>query len=156
MRSRNERGVAAVELALLMPIFLLIGYATAEYGRALYQFNILSKSVRDGAQYLARFGTVAGVMSPTAAQLTVARNLVVYGAPTSTGSTLLPGMTTANVTITPVAVAPSITANYIEVSATYTFAASFGTLIPTFGLAGGDLDEPGAYVATIRMRGLQS
>lgn len=151
---RRERGIAAVELALLLPIFLFAVYATAEFGRALYQFNILSKSVRGAAQYLARYGSVAGVMSPTGAQLTIAKNLVVYGAPVASGTALLPGLSTGNVTVTPVTVAPSATPNYIQVSAAYTFVPRFGGLIPDFGLGGADVSAPGSYTATIRMKAL--
>ena len=148
----RQRGLAAVELALLMPIFLLTAYATAELGRALYQFNILSKSVRDGAQYLARYGSVAGVMAPSGAQITTAKNLVVYGSPV-TGTALLPDLKTSDVTITPKVVAPSLTANYIEISATYTFESKFSGVIPVFGL-GDDIAAPGTYTATIRMKAL--
>lgn len=149
---RHAQGLAAVELALLVPIFLFLMAGTAEFGRALYQFNTLSKSVRDGAQYLARYGVLTGtqILAPTDAQLAIAKNLVVYGQPVA-GSTLLPGMTTSNVTIVAQTVAPSATANYIQITATFTFQSMFSGIIPGFGVLAA---APGTFTATIRMKGL--
>ena len=118
---RHAYGLAAVELALLLPVFAFLMTATFEVGRALYQFNTLTKAVRDSAQYLARYGVVAGVLNPTPAEVTTARNLVVYGTPVTGGTTLLPGMDPNDVKFLYQAIAPSLTNNYVTVRATYPF-----------------------------------
>ena len=47
-----QRGVAIVEFALILPFLLLLTFITTEFGRAIYQYNTLTKSVRDAARYL--------------------------------------------------------------------------------------------------------
>jgi Flp pilus assembly protein TadG len=98
----DERGVQLVELALVIPILVMLFAATAEFGRYFYEYTTLAKASRAGARYL----TTAAVGS---AADTAAKNIVVYGNAAGTGSPILYGMTTSNVTITrqgPVAVLP--------------------------------------------------
>lgn len=149
---KQQRGLAAVELALMLPIFLLIVTWTAEIGRIMYQHNTLTKTVRDGAQYLARYGVVAGVMNPTADQRTLARTLIVYGSPVAGSTPLLPGLAPSHVSITTEAEPPSTVATHVVVSISYPFQPVFG--LPGFGIAS-DGTTPATLNASMRMRGLQ-
>lgn len=90
---KDERGIQLVELAIVLPIFVILFAATAEFGRYFYEYTTLSKASRAGARYLA----TAAVNS---AEDTKAKNIVVYGNPTGTGSPILDGLTPANVVIT--------------------------------------------------------
>ncbi len=94
MSSRTrQRGVALVELAIAMSVLLAITFGITEYGRAIYQYDILAKSVRDAARFLS-------VRDATdAAAKTQAKCLVVYGNPACTGAPLVPGLTTEMVSI---------------------------------------------------------
>jgi hypothetical protein len=56
---RNEVGVAFVELALVLPVLLLMGIGTIEFGRLAYCSIEVSNAAHAGAQY--------GSQSPTAA-----------------------------------------------------------------------------------------
>jgi len=47
-RSRESRGQALVEFALVIPIFLLVLVGIFEGGRAVYIYNALSNGVREG------------------------------------------------------------------------------------------------------------
>ena len=91
--SKDERGIQLVELAIVLPIFIILFAATAEFGRYFYEYTTLAKASRAAARYLA----TAAVNS---ANDTTAKNIVVYGNAAGTGSPVLPDMTTANVTIT--------------------------------------------------------
>ncbi len=85
----KQTGVALVEFALIMPLLLLLTFITTEFGRALFQYNILTKSVRDSARYLS-------AQSPNdTTKYAKAKNLVVYGNPAGSGSPLVIGLTTA-------------------------------------------------------------
>ena len=90
---RDERGIQLVELAIVIPVFVLLFAATAEFGRYFYEYTTLAKASRAGARYLA----TACVKT---AEDTKAKNIVVYGNSAGTGSPILSGMTVANTTIT--------------------------------------------------------
>jgi Flp pilus assembly protein TadG len=90
---KDERGTQLVELAIVLPIFILLFGATAEFGRYFYEYTTLAKASRAGARFL----TTTAVNSTEDAK---AKNIVVYGNSAGTGSSILPGMTTGNVVIT--------------------------------------------------------
>jgi len=90
----DERGVQLVEVALVIPIMLLLFGAVAEFGRYFYEYTTAAKAARVGARYLAS----KSVTSSTNYEAQ-AKNLVVYGNIAGTGSAVLPGLTTANVQV---------------------------------------------------------
>ena len=90
---KDERGVQLVELALVIPVFVVLFAATAEFGRYFYEYTTLAKASRAGARYLA-----TAAVKP--AEDTAAKNIVVYGNSAGSGAPILYGMTIANVTIT--------------------------------------------------------
>lgn len=51
---RSNKGVALVELSLLLPMVILLVGGTVELSRAFYQFQIADKGVKSAARYLAR------------------------------------------------------------------------------------------------------
>jgi len=56
-RSRSrQRGVAAVELGLLLTPLVVMIFGTTELGRAIYSYNTLDKTVRDAARHLSQHG----------------------------------------------------------------------------------------------------
>lgn len=126
----RQRGVAIVEFALVLPMLLLLSAITTEFGRAMYQYNTLTKTVRDGARYLS--------MRAPNTSITETRNLIVYGNTAGTGTPLAPGLTTANV---PTPVWQSTGANPVINTVTvqingYTFQSMFATV---FGLPFGSI-----------------
>ena len=91
--TRDERGLQLVEAAIVVPIFLVLFGATAEFGRYFYEYTTLAKATRGGARYL----TTALVNS---GEDTAAANIIVYGNAAGTGTPILDGLTPANVKIT--------------------------------------------------------
>ncbi|GAC1452348.1 MAG: hypothetical protein PVSMB6_04220 [Steroidobacteraceae bacterium] len=124
----GERGTAAIEFAIALPLLLLMLVATAEFGRLFSQYNTLNKAVRDGARYLAAnaLSGTTGVVGITSAVQAATANLVVAGS-TIGGTAVLPGLTAGNVTV------GSLGNGYVSVAATYTYQPMLATL-PTFGL----------------------
>jgi Flp pilus assembly protein TadG len=152
-RSLRQRGLAAVELALLTPVLLLAMFFTAEIARALYQYNTLTKSVRDGAQYLARYGVIVGtgVLAPTAAEETAARNLVAYGSPVA-GTALLPGLAPGDVNLAYAALYGPVN-DTVTVSIDYEYQPLFAVL-PAAMTQGKNIAGGFEMSASLRMRAL--
>ena len=91
---RNDSGVQLVELAIILPIFVILFAATAEFGRYFYEYTTLAKAARVGARYL----VTAKVDCNNG---NIAKNLVVFGTTDGTGTPILSGLTVNNVSITP-------------------------------------------------------
>lgn len=92
--ARNERGVQLLEMAVVLPIFVILFAATAEFGRYFYEYTTLAKAARVGARYLV-------TAKVNCAEAGVARNLIVFGNVAGTGSPILPGLKTTDVSISP-------------------------------------------------------
>jgi len=129
MKSR-QNGAALIELALVLPLLLVITALATEFGRALYQYNTLTKSVRDAARYLS--------MRAPGTDIAQARNLVVYGNTAGTGAPLVPGLSLANVPTPTWASAGTFpTINTVTVSVTgYTFTSMYASV---FGVNFGNI-----------------
>ena len=148
----RQRGLAAVETVIILPILLLLMLATAELGRAFYLSNSLAKMVRDGARHISANATKgdSGIIDPTDADYinaeSVTKNLIVYGTPTGTGNVLLPGFLTTDVTVT------VVDPVHVQVNAVYNFTPIFAA-IPTFGF-GADILINFPLTASVTMRAL--
>jgi len=90
---RDDRGLQLVETAIVIPIFLMLFGATAEFGRYFYEYTTLAKATRMGTRYLSDVPVMPD-------NDTAAKNLVVYGNTAGTGSPIMTGLTTSNVVIT--------------------------------------------------------
>ena len=88
-----QRGIAAVELALLLIPLAILTFGVTEYGRAVYQYNMLIKGTRDATRFL------SGQGPGDPADVTTAQCLAVYGNRTCTGDPLVPNLTAAMVTV---------------------------------------------------------
>lgn len=90
---RNDRGVQLVELAIVLPIFVVLFAAVAEFGRYFYEYTTLAKGSRAAVRYLVTETTSGCADLP-------AKNLVVYGNLAGTGDPIISGLALANVQIT--------------------------------------------------------
>lgn len=69
MKSSKQRGVAAVEMAVVLLPLLILCFGITEVGRALYQYNGLVKATRGAARYLSRQNLNAPPPGKTATDL---------------------------------------------------------------------------------------
>jgi Flp pilus assembly protein TadG len=146
-----QRGVAMVEFAITLPLLLLLLLAIAEFGRMLYHYNNLLQANRDAVRYLAgeawngNLGQVE--IDPVLEART--KNLAVYGVPVpQPGNEVVPGLTTDDVTVGPVAVG----SDHVQVSTSYVFQPVIGSGLPA--LIGDAIPLNFPLVATTVMRGL--
>ena len=107
---RSERGTQLIELAITLPVLLLMFAAVAEFGRYFYTYATLAKATRAGSRYLSTVPVKAG--GPNVLEDAKAKRLVVYGDMNASDSStpLAPGLTTANVQITRSGGVPSVPA----------------------------------------------
>ncbi|HET8781931.1 MAG TPA: TadE/TadG family type IV pilus assembly protein [Pyrinomonadaceae bacterium] len=92
---RDEQGVQLLEMAIVIPIMLVLFAAVAEFGRYFHEYTTLAKASRVGARYM-----ISKCLNSTTNYEAIAKNIVVYGNPGGSGSPLLSGLTTDNVSIT--------------------------------------------------------
>lgn len=139
MKAR-QKGTAIVEFALILPLLLLLTMITTEFGRAIYQYNTIVKSLRSATRYLS-------LQTPNT-KTTEASKLVVFGNIAGTGSALVPGLTVANVatpTWQPAGSNPLMNTVTITVTG-YTF---HSLVTSAFGVTFGDIPY-GDISATMR------
>nr|WP_298897292.1 TadE/TadG family type IV pilus assembly protein [uncultured Altererythrobacter sp.] len=96
----NTRGAAAAEMALILPLSILLLFTGLEAGHYFYQQHQVVKALRDGARYAARqsFDDMT-CGTPNGTVVTNVQNLTVYGT-LGTGSPRINTWAPADVTVT--------------------------------------------------------
>ncbi len=130
----TQRGLAAVEFTIVVPIMLFLMLATGEFGRMLYQYNILTQCARDAARYLsnhARSGTTE-LIYLTDSLKDDTDTIFVYG-DLSASTPRLPNLDLSTISY-------SASGDFITVSASYNWQPMFSsTLFSPTGNGGIDL-----------------
>lgn len=85
-KTDRQKGVAAIEFAILLPLLLFIVFGITEFGRAMYAYNTIVKGTRDAARY-------AMTQQPGGGADAVTKCLAVYGNTDCSGDPLTPGLT---------------------------------------------------------------
>jgi len=96
---RYQSGAAAIEFALVLIPLLVLAFGIVEYGRAIYHYDTLVKSVRSASRMLAGYDPSDSASFAGAA--TQARCLAVFGQTNCQNATepLAPGLTTSHIKI---------------------------------------------------------
>jgi Flp pilus assembly protein TadG len=129
----GQRGNELLEFALVLPLLLLLLAGAIEFGRAFYTYNILTKSVRNGARYLSDTQmTLSGVILTSPVDyVTRTKNLAVYGNVSGSGTKVIPDLLTSQINVTGTAApGPAAGQFYVTVSANYAYSPVFGFLLP--------------------------
>jgi Flp pilus assembly protein TadG len=83
----SQSGAALLELALILPLLLVMALTVTELGRALWHYKVLAQSTREAARYLSTQTPGTGVEQ--------ARNLVLHGKLAGGSAYQLSGLTAA-------------------------------------------------------------
>ncbi len=112
-----------VEFTLVLPVLLLLMLAFGEFGRMLYQYNILLQASRDADRFVASnaWNSTLGAVSLSSTLLTQTKNVAVYGVPANTGNAVVSGLTTGNVVVA------AVGTDHVRVTITYTFCPVIGS-----------------------------
>ncbi|PTR29702.1 TadE/TadG family type IV pilus assembly protein [Pseudomonas sp. GV085] len=119
---QRQQGLAIVEFTLVLPVLLLLLLAFGEFGRMLYQYNLLLQASRDADRFVASqawdstLGKVA--LSPTLQAQT--KNVAVFGVPVDTGIAVVSDLTIGNVDVAAVGI------DHVRVTITYMFCPVIG------------------------------
>jgi Flp pilus assembly protein TadG len=89
----RSRGVAAVEFALLLTPMIVMMFGATEFGRAIYTYNTLDKTVRDAVRHLSQHGPGDATIQAEA------KCLAVFGNTTCAGNAIAPGLAIGSVTL---------------------------------------------------------
>ncbi|MEN8133850.1 MAG: TadE family protein [Pseudomonadota bacterium] len=125
-----QRGLVVIELAITLPLVLLIMLATAEVGRAIYQYTTLTKAVEAGSRYYA--STALDSSIPDVTKKITTENLIVFGSPQAGATSVLPNFFVSNVTEIELGPLGTIPVDHVRVSANYDYA-PFISGIPILG-----------------------
>jgi Flp pilus assembly protein TadG len=91
---RDATGAALVEFTFLAPFLLTLGLGMFEFGRFLYQYQMVLEGLRDGARYLARLDPDDATNQANAA------NLAATGTIDGSGPARVSGWLAADVSFT--------------------------------------------------------
>jgi Flp pilus assembly protein TadG len=94
----DRSGAALLELTVVLPVVMAIGFGAIEFGNLIYKDHLLWNGVRDGARYYAGLSYDPSNTTVTANHETDAKNIAVTGV-TSGGTARVAGWTTSQVTI---------------------------------------------------------
>ena len=91
---KRENGTQLVELAIVLPLFMVLMAGAAEFGRFFYTYSALTNGVRAGARHACKWERNASWTFGETSKM------VVYGdySDTSNGP-IVPGLTTGNVVV---------------------------------------------------------
>lgn len=147
-QGQRQLGVAAIEFLLVAPVLILVMLAVAELGWAFHQYQTMTRATRDGARYVASnalLGSV-GIIYLKSSVVEQTSNLVVYGNVSGAGEPLLPGWSSADITVT------SPDAEHVRVAARYGYIPLVGSLPAFYG--GEALALTFEMRSTVQMRAL--
>lgn len=122
MSSVSQKGFAAIELLIALPVLLLILVAVVELSRMMLELNTLNKAVRIGARY-ASTQTDASGCGPVIAITSDIQKMVVYGTVNGNKSQL------RNWQVSDVAVT-CVDNQYVTVTTSYQFKPSIASTLP--------------------------
>ncbi len=147
--NNKYNGLATIEMAVTLPILLLLMVSAAELGRVFYQYNTLTKATQGAVRHLADIATngTTGLIQLGDSKVLQIKNLVVYANTAGAGDPLLIGLDIDDVSVS------SIDANHIQVNTSYTYNSIFLS-IPTFGLTTSSISTNFTLNTTSTMRAL--
>lgn len=120
--ARQQQGLALLEFTLVLPLMLLLLLALGEFGRMLFQYNTLLQASRDAGRFVAgqAWNPTLGTVALSSSLQTQTQNVAVYGVPSNTGTAVVSGLTTANVTVS------ALGTDHVQVTINYTFCPVIG------------------------------
>jgi Flp pilus assembly protein TadG len=125
-RVRDDRGAAAVEFALLLPLLLLLVFGIIDFGRAINAQITITQAAREGARVLA----LPGGTAPTSG------GLLAYQARAQAAAIGLSGVSVTATATCPVGGATAGDDAKVQVTYQFSFVTPIGAIARLFGSSG--------------------
>ncbi|PMJ92579.1 TadE family protein [Vibrio sp. 10N.261.55.A7] len=127
----KQRGIAAVEFLITVPVLLLIIGAVTEFGNALIEYNTLNKMARNGARYATTEVTGTATYDQIADETEI-KNMVVYGTTAigDSSSALINGLSPSDISIVHANQYVTVTINHTYTPITSLFSSGFNFGVP--------------------------
>ena len=136
---RRERGAAAVEFALLLPVLFLIIGATIDFGRFFYIQNVTVNAAREGARMMALGYPIGTAATDPSAKRRVSQAMI--SVPTYTDTYRFIPASGSPVVNGACPTSSALPGDHVDVTVTVdTF--SFMVLGPAFNIMGGTIAQP--------------
>ncbi|PSJ46940.1 TadE family protein [Zobellella taiwanensis] len=126
-RVGRQKGLAAVEATIVLPVILLLLLAIGEFGRMIYQYNTLTKAVRAGAR-TASISPNPGTFDLSLVQAKT-RNMILYGQEVAGTTPVLPGLQGDDITFNTKEINGQ---TYVDIHVSYDWTPVFGDSFNTF------------------------
>ena len=152
----KQRGLATVELALVSPFLLVMMLVAAEFTRAFYKYNILTKSVRDAARWASDDVYIGstGVFQLTSGKIAEAENIAKTGTIDGSGTPVLDGVFT-EFTVAQLNIGNAPVREHVEVTAVYEYQPLSVGGISRMGFLSSDVDTNFTLRASSTMRAIE-
>ena len=123
---QKQQGIAALEMTLVLPILLLLLFPVVEFSRLLYQYNALTKVVRNASRYLIDNAGVGstGIININQQTTDNAIALFTYG-DLNSNTLILPNLDATSFSV-------SVSGKFITVTASYPWQPIMTTTLPSF------------------------
>ena len=123
---QKQKGIAALEMTLVLPVLLLLLFPVVEFSRLLYQYNALSKVVRNASRYLISNAGVGstGIITITPQTTANAIALFTYG-DLNSNTAILPNLDATSFSV-------SVSGKFVTVTASYPWQPIIATTLPSF------------------------
>lgn len=151
----SQRGLASVELAIVTPFLLIIMLLAAEFTRVFWEYNTLTKAVRDGARY-ASMNVLDGTkqFQLDANTMNEIKNQVVFSNVAGAGTSILSTLSVTDVTVAERTTGTGpLARDHVEVTATYDFQ-PLGPVLSAMGFLSQDVNMNFQLVASSTMRAI--
>ena len=100
-RSKSQGGNVMIEFALGSILLVTMFTGSFQYAYSFYQYNTLENSVRAAAQFAQQAAYGSATADLPSCYSGPIKNIIIYGDPnTSSGTPVLPGLGTSNISIT--------------------------------------------------------
>ena len=132
----RQRGVVAVEMAVLVILMTLLMAGVFEFARAFWYYNALTKSTRDAARFMSNVSSTDIINSNnTNAAIATAKNLALI---TANGANVKPALTASNIDIKCDSAACNGTKPSNVTVTIINFSVTIGSLFPFLSVPGGN------------------